>query len=230
MFKILFVLIAAAVITFGSIILGNYLLRKVAALEDKQNADADGSLSADSQIYQPERGRDYESPDVFGTSLVLSECSGEDEAVLIVNTLSQHYDTILLHITDKSGKLIYTSPALCDLNNMPSPDNNPEFRLFASAATAIKAQDKRLSVLIIPNFTTNDPQLASLSTGTLITELASYGADEILIKYPDELPLTSASAQFIHDYIVSCRSLSRDICPIGVLLSYTHYLENDKII
>ena len=39
MFRILFVLIAAAVITFGSIILGNYLLRKVAQMNAELEAE-----------------------------------------------------------------------------------------------------------------------------------------------------------------------------------------------
>ena len=229
MFRILFVLIAAAVITFGSIILGNYLLRKVAQMNAELEAEnvAEEALSIESYPYTTRS--DYNSPDVFGASIVLSDYAGEDEAVLAVNTLAQHYDTVLLHITDENGMLTYTSPALCELNRMPSPENNIQFRLFASAAAAVKAQKMRLCVLLTPNFTSNDFERDALSDGTLISELALYGVDEVLIEFPADFSLTENLAESLYDYIVSCRAVSKNVCPIGILLSDSHYLADSEI-
>ena len=229
MMRILFVLIAAAVITFGAIFTGNYLLRKVADAEMMIESGETDEGSDDEYTPSAPSGKNYDSPDVFGASLILADCKSEDEAVLAVNTLAQSYDTILLHINDSEGMLTYTSPALCQLNRMPSPEENPQFRLFASAAAAVKAQNKRLCVLLTPNFTSSDLESAALSDGTLISELALYGVDEVLVDFPENLTLSNKVAESLYDYIVSARRITKNVCPIGVLLSYEHYLDNHEI-
>lgn len=227
MFRILFVLIAAAVITFGTILLGNYLQRKV----DEADASSDISDDADRELpaddLSSDAGDHYDSPTVFGASLKLQDYSGEDEAVLAINTLSGYYDTVLMPITDADGMLLFQSPALCELNRIPRSADDSGFRLFSSAAAAVKVKNMRLCVSFSPNGFVSSLDDAALIDGTLISELALYGADEVLITLPDDVGTLSAeAAEKLSKYIIDCRRISGDVCPIGVLISSEVYLDD----
>lgn len=227
MFRILFVLIAAAVITFGTILLGNYLQIKLSRLNAELDA-AEETADQEEPLFSDEPDNNlYNSPNVFGASMKLADYESEDEAVLAVNVLAEAYDTIMLHITDADGMLLYQSPALCELNRMPSMEENTEFKLFCSIAAAVKAKDKRLCVLLTPNFSTGSLESAAWTDGTLIAEMALYGVDEILITLPDETVLTGTVAESLHEYINDCRKISDDACPIGMLLSADFYLDTN---
>lgn len=227
MFRILFVLIAAAVITFGTILLGNYLQIKIADMEAAEK-NAEETSEAEELLSPDEPGNShYASPDVFGAAIRLKDYTGEDEAVLAVNTLAEVYDTILLEITDDDGMLLYQSPALCALNRMPAMEENPAFRLLCSTAAAVKAKNKRLCVMLTPNYSVRSLEESAWTDGTLIAELALYGVDEILITLPDDSVLTGEAADSLYDYINSCRTISKNVCPIGILLSADYYLDAD---
>ncbi len=227
MFRILFVLIAAAVITFATILLGNHLQKKVDAL-NKANLPEEESNHQTGLLTPEELGNvTYDSPDVFGATLFLKDYTTEEDAVLAVNTLAQYYDTLLLSVTDTEGNLTYTSPALCKLNRMPVPADNKSFGLFGAATAAAKAKNMRLCALWMPNFSSGSVDGAAATDGTLMEELFLYGVDEVLLTLPKDTRLTSETVSILRDYIRSCRVVSGDGCRIGLLLSAQHYLSSE---
>lgn len=226
MFRILFVLIAAAVITFATILWGNYLQNKVDAL-NKDNLPTEDNTHT-SLLTPEELGNvTYDSPDVYGATLFLRDYTTEEDAVLAVNTLAQYYDTLLLSLTDTEGNLTYTSPALCQLNRMPVPKDNKNFSLFSAATAAAKAKNMRLCALWMPNFSSGSVDGAAATDGTLMEELFLYGVDEVLLTLPKDTRLTAETVTILQDYIKSCRAVSGDGCKIGILLSAPHYLSSD---
>lgn len=225
MFRILFVLIAAAIITFSTILLGNHLQRKVDALDN--SAETTPPQTHNDISYT--NGDFYDSPTVFGATVQISDYSGEDEMILAINTLAQSYDTVLLPVTDSDGQLLYQSPALCELSRMPVPEENAEFRLFCSAAAAVKAQNMQLCVMFTPNSAVSSLKEAALTDGTLIAELALYGADEVLITLPDNFSaINTKTAEKLCSYISDCRQISDNACSIGILLSSEFYLDESS--
>lgn len=229
MFRILFVLIAAAVITFGTILLGNYLQRKVDEAEKTlESSEETTDPESESEIFS-DSGEYYDSPTVFGATVSLTDYAGEDEAVLAINSLSTSYNTVIIPVTSSDGVLLYQSPALCELARMSAPEDDSDFRLFSAAAAAVKAKNMRLCVMLTPNSAVSFPFDSALIDGTLIKELALYGADEVLIALPDEIDkLSRTDAEILESYITECREISGDVCPIGILLSSESYLDDDS--
>lgn len=229
MFRILFVLIAAAVITFGTILLGNYLQNKVAEAENALESTPENNDPDSEDDPYGENGNHYDSPTVFGATVILSDYASEDEVVLAVNELSPSYDTVIIPVTTDDGVLLYQSPALCELTRMPAPEDDPDYRLFSAAASAVKAKKLRLCVMLTPNSAFSSLKNSALIDGSLISELAQNGADEILITLPDDVDkISSRDAEMLSDYIVECRDISDNACPIGVLLSSESYLDTDS--
>jgi len=226
MFRILFVLIVAAVITFATILWGNHLQNKVDALNKDDLPEDDTTPTT---LLTPEElgNVTYDSPDVFGATLFLRDYTTEEDAVLAVNNLAQYYDTLLLSLTDTEGNLTYASPALCRLNRMPVPSDNKSFGLFSAATAAAKAKNMRLCALWMPNFSSGSVDGAAASDGTLMEELFLYGVDEVLLTLPKDTRLTSETVTILRDYVKSCRAVSGDGCKIGILLSAPHYLSSD---
>lgn len=229
MFRILFVLIAAAVITFGTILLGNYLQYKVDEAEKllDKTAETDDDSAQSEEVF--ESGDNYDSPTVFGAAIDLGDYEGESDIIVAINTLAQSYDTVLMPITDADGMLFYNSPALSELVRMPSAEDDANFRLFSSAAAAVKAKNMRLCIIYTPNNSVSTLDDAALTDGTLIAELALYGADEVLITLPDDIgEISTDSAEALNDYISDCREISDNACPIGILLSSEVYLDDNS--
>lgn len=230
MFRILFVLIAAAVITFGTILIGNYLQHKIDEAERLllQSDESDDISEQNSEIF--ENSENYDSPTVFGATIHLSDYDNESDIIVAINTLAQSYDTVIMSVINSDGMLFYDSPALSELVRMPVNEDDANFRLFSSAAAAIKAKDLRLCVLLTPNSSVSTLYDAALTDGTLISELALYGADEVLITLPEDIQdISSDSAEDIHNYITKCRRISGNACPIGIMLSSKVYLDDDSV-
>ncbi len=226
LFRILFVLIAAAVITFMTILLGNYLLYKVSELDAaRDHSEETTALPTEFSSGEPENER-YDSPAVFGAAIRLDDYSSEDEVILAINTLAASYDTLLLPVTDADGKLLYQSPALCTLTRMPEPEDNPEFRLLCSAAAAAKAQNMRLCAVLTPNSEAASLDEAAQLDAAIIDELALYGIDEVMITLSDDaIKMGTEEAETLQKYIDTCFTRSDGVCPIGILLSSELYLD-----
>ena len=111
MFRILFVILAAAVITFSSILLGHYLTIKVAEAEAILNTAEPADKLITSRPQLPETPAS--SRELSAAGLELRNYHTEDAVVAAVNNLAEHYDTLLFDLSDSEGNLLCTSPALC---------------------------------------------------------------------------------------------------------------------
>lgn len=224
MFRILFVILAAAVITFSTILLGHYLGIRAAEAEAVLNT----SEPAAEQITSRPKLTDSaaSSREVSAAGLELRNYHTEDAVVAAVNTLAEHYDTLLVHFTDSSGDLLYTSPALCGLLRIAVPEDadNAELNLVRAALTAAKSKNLWLCAVMDTSFGLLERGTDELIDGTLFAELASFGVDEILIKNTiiDE---QNIPADEIADYLTGCAEITDGACQLGILFSADVFLE-----
>jgi len=215
--RVLFVLVAALIITVLSVLLGIYLRHKV---EKAEAMEYDYPEAADTDISN--LPADFVSMDpvtVFGAGLDVSKYGSEDEIVLLINNLAEYYDTLTLSLADDSGRLIYTSPALCDALRMTIPAENPVFDLILSAATAGQAKNMRICGLLPP---TGDADLDSV----LMDELTEAGFDEILLTPDFGESINYLNANKMRAFLTDCRENMVNSCSLGVLLSSDNFLRS----
>ena len=152
MFRILFVILAAAAITFSAIFLGHSLKLRVAEAEAALNT----SEPAKEQIISRPKLPENESArrELSGAGLELRNYHTEDAVVAAVNTLAEHYDTLLVYLSNSDGDLLYTSPALCEMLRIAAPDaeDNKELTLVRSALSAAKAKNLYLCAVLDSSF------------------------------------------------------------------------------
>lgn len=214
MFRILFVILAAAVITFSSIILGTYLQKKVDEVEAARNT----SEPAQEQITSRPKLSDSAAAQrsVSAVGLELRNYHTEDAVVAAVNELAEHYDTLLVDLSSSKGTLLYTSPALCDVMRIPVPEDDDELALVRSALTAAKSKNLYLCAVMDTSFGLLDREVDETVDGTLFAELASFGVDEILIKNT-VIDSENVPADEIADYLNGCAEVTNGDCALGVL-------------
>ncbi len=221
LFRILFVILAAAFITFSTIFLGTYLQKKVDAAEAARNTSEPAQEQILSRPVRPDSAAS--SREVSGAGLKLRNYHTEDAVVAAVNALAEHYDTLLVHLGNSDGNLLYTSPALCSLLRIAAPEESPELALIRSALTAAKSQNLHLCAVMDTSFGRLDPGTAEQIDAALFTELASFGVDEILLTNtvldPENIPEDALA-----DYLADCRTLTDGSCEIGVLLDNEVFL------
>ncbi len=224
MFRILFVILAAAVITFSSILLGHYLKIKVAEAEAALNTSepADGQITSRPKL----PGTPSSSRELSAAGLELRNYHTEDAVVAAVNTLAEHYDTLLVYLTNGDGDLMYTSPALCERLRIavPEEEDNTELALVRSALTAAKSKNLWLCAVMDTSFGLLERGTDEQVDGTIFAELASFGVDEILIENTiiDE---ENIPAEEISDYLAGCAAITNGACQLGILFSDDVFLE-----
>jgi len=213
--RILFVLVAALIITVLSVLMGVYLRHKVAMAEslefDYPEADETESITLPS---------DYVSMTpvtVFGAGLNVTQYASEDEIVLSINNLSEYYDTLTLPLADTNGQLFYTSPALCTYLRMAPPQSNDSFDKILSAVTAGRVKNMRICGLFPPS---GNAELDLI----LIHELVESGFDEILLTPDFGESINYLQANEFRAYLSQCHEDPAVSCSIGVLLESDHYL------
>lgn len=233
MFRILFVTVAAFIILMLSVILGLHLKNKV------ENAEKNISDSQDSSSLQISRDNEdsdddiSEAPKVFGGGINMLLAKTTDDVVVMVNDTAAYYDTVVLSLNDEYGSLFYQSPALCALMRMPYHEDSLKYDLLSSAVSAAKIKNLRISTVLRPMPNANSVISAALVDGTIISELASLGVNEVLIDLSsNQKEITYEEANRIRTYLTECASISGDSCDIGVILSADMFLnaENAKII
>lgn len=214
MFRILFVIIAAAVITFSTLILGHYLKKKVAEAEAAMNTSEPASEQITSRPKLSENSSSTRA--LFAGGLELRNYRTEDAVVSAVNSLAESYDTLLVDLTDATGSLLYTSPALCERLRMAVPTTNDELTLVRSAFSAAKSKELYVCVVMDTSFGLLERGQDELADGTLFAELASFGVDEILIKNAvideEDIPAEELAA-----YLDGCAELMQGGCQLGIL-------------
>ncbi len=225
LFRILFVLLAAAVITALSIMLGNHLLSKVEKLEGEENELPEDTEQA--QIESPEQTviTSTNAPSVFAVSVDVRDY--EDAAAMNekISALSLHYDTLIVHLDDGNGGLIYSSPAKCALLGLPAPDEDSTLDMILSAAKAADSKGMRLCALIPSSLGTDAFASAAVIDSVLISELAGYGFDEVMILLRGSDEFSRQSALSLREYLTECDTLTSSACLLGVTLPAECYLE-----
>lgn len=215
--RILFVLVMALIITVLSVFLGIYLRHKV---ENAETMEYEYPEAESSEITSfPADYVNLNPITVFGAGLNITEYDSADEIVLLINNLSEYYDTLTLTLADDSGKLLYTSPALCNALRMSEPDSNPVFDLIVAAATAGRAKNMRICGMLSP---TDDARLDSV----LIEELIEAGFDEIIFTPDFGESINYLHANQIRTHLNDCRESVQNSCSLGVMISSANYLRS----
>lgn len=214
MLRILFVIIAAAVITFSSIFLGHYLQIKVAEAEEALNTSEPASEQITSRPKISEN--ESSSREVNAAGLELRNYHTEDAVVSAINTISESYDSLLIDLTGSGGNLLYTSPALCDMMRIATPTEDTALSLVRSALTAAKSKNMYLCAVTDSSFGILERGQDEQVDGTLFAELASFGIDEILIK-DIILDTEDIPADDIAAYLTGCAEITNGACRLGVL-------------
>ncbi len=213
--RILFVLAAALVITILSVLAGVYLRHKVETAEAMEY-----EFPVDEHTVAAVLPSDYVSMDpvtVYGAGLNLTDPLSEDEIVLSINQLADYYDTLTLSLTDASGSLIYTSPALCEALRMASPQSTPILDRISSAVTAARVKNMRICGLLTPS---GNAELDSV----LVNELSQIGFDEILFTPDFGESINYLQANDFRAFLTGLKAESDYSCSFGVLLKSAHYL------
>ncbi|MBE6618018.1 MAG: hypothetical protein E7627_08805 [Ruminococcaceae bacterium] len=225
--RILFVIVAAIVITVLAILLGNHLLEKVNSLDNEVNDPA-----SETEETAPDPSNEYvitstEAPSVSAAAIDVRKFETQDELVEKITELSAHYDTLIIKLCSEDGGLIYPSPAICKLLGIPHTNENTVLELVISAVSAASVRNMRLCALIPSSLGNSASASASVIDGALIKELLEYGFDEIMIQYPaiDTDGFSHNSAARLSGYIKECKENSQTSCHIGIILPAELYLD-----
>ena len=232
LFRIGFVLIAAAVITFASILVGQHLLRKVAQAQTPsdtlfgmgylaQNGEEDAVLSLPS------------APAVFGTGVdwigtekdTADETAPEEDGSAEEGpgerqnpyaALAETFDAALFDLCDSDGNLVYQSPAVCSVVRIPVTETESANRVATSIAEARGAGLRVIASLNAADASTDAPLLA---------ELCSYGVDDVLLRFDGTDTLDYETANRIRLYLITCSSTPGVTCDLGLAVSAETFLD-----
>ncbi len=222
MFRIVFVLVAAIVITLATVILGHYLQKMVddAGGTEEEN-DYLGDEIAREEIDTSLLG--YDSRTVFGCGINVTGFENNAALESKIIELSSYYDTLNISITDASGNFIYTSPALCELLKLPVPENNVTYELIEATIKSAKAVGMKTCIIMAPSDYTADS--SAIVDATIADEMASLGADEILFrpKLSSDDYINYNIAVAIRSYFFDLREEISDGLSIGIVLPSRAY-------
>lgn len=227
LFRILFVIIAAIVITVLTILLGNHLLDKVNSLDDEVNDPANETQET---VVAP--SNEYivtstEAPSVSAAAIDVRKFESTDEMIEKIRDLSSHYDTLIVKLADKNGGLVYPSPAICQMLGIPYSNENPTLDIVISAVSAARVRNMRLCALIPSSLENSASAAASVIDGALIKELTGFGFDEIMIQCDgiEEGGFSHNSALSLQIYLDECKKNSESSSYIGIILPAELYLD-----
>lgn len=229
--RILFVLVAAALITGAAILIGNLLLRKVENAETLLNANVPPSGNAveraDSTTSSPTAKTDV--PQVRASGLALLSHTTDDSITDRLRTLLIDFDTVSVTITDSSdhADLLYTSPALIQLFRMPETTNDPLYTRLKAVANTANHSDLRCSAVLSASFARMDTDTAALVDGTIAVELQRMGFQELLLTDVLGDDADTDAINSLRRYLADVRGTqgeTNDPISIGVCLPTSVYL------
>ena len=239
LFRILFVIVAAAVITALAILLGMHLKNKASSVE---------SLLDETGILIPEgEGREERtlpsgvaaenrdpSLKIVAADLDLSKNTEEDLMARLIS-LPSFYDAVSLRIT-KDGSLLYVSPAVASMTRQAIPEVTPEKdEIFVSLneindiVTVASARGYRVSILYesAPAVLGGDASDLALRIDlAVIGEIAALSPGEIVIDglFPEDGTLDFDTLSALIEYLASLRSVSGSVS-LGVVLPSRVFLD-----
>ena len=214
--RILFILIAAAVIFFSAVMIGHHLLRKA---EEAGQRPSDTSGAG----WSPEKKRE-DPENAAGSAPVIRACGIDplgyetmEDLYAALSAASVSYDSILFPLSGGDGSLIYQSPSVCALARIPLSDKNPADSVRASM-NAAKMYGLRVLVSVTPS--------EALTDKVLFEELASWGADEILVTPNFSGAIDYESANLLRLYLIDCAEELDSSCRLGTVLPADSFLDH----
>ena len=239
LFRILFVVIAAAVITALSILLGTHLKNKAASAE---------SVLDETEAYFPEGGGREERTLPSGVKALLHDpelkiCAAdldiatvsEEDLMDRIISLPAFYNAVSVRVS-RGGSLLYVSPAVAELTRQAVPNGsaggdgiNVTLSEINDIATVASKRGYRVSLIYgsTPEALGGDGSALALSVDTaVIGELASLYPNEILIDglIPEEGTLDFNTLSAMIEYLAALRSVSGDVS-LGVILPSRVFLD-----
>ncbi len=239
LFRVLFTVIAAAVIFGITVAVGKGLQKKVRRVEENEVElpSASAGLQTERRIEESAIYDEY-SPTVFGTAINVSDyltpVTDEDGKEYMKNvaedvkTIAKDYDTLSIRLTDRSGALIYQSAAMCDLTRMPHDDGDESEEIIRDALAEAKKHSLRTCAVVTPVLGETTISGAAAIDSALITELNGMGFDEVLFDltgtFSDTVDYETANR--VRTYLHECSSMSEEACKLGVVLSGDVFLNS----
>ena len=239
LWRILFIILCAAVIFGLAVLTGNLLKRHVEAATERLDSakPPSGNAVSRSDAENEEKGTadSYSSLTVkaCGIDWITRTADGlqptaEDTLVLRLRELAAEYDTISLDINDADG-YYYTSPTLLTLLKQPlSSDavtDDSVYRRLTILCNAVKAENLRLSVRIRASLDTLDAEAAAILDGTIALELFQMGVEEVLFTGLTAADADTDAINYARTYLTYVREALDGTGTIGALLPYNVYTE-----
>ena len=217
MFRILFVLLAAAIITLAATLVGLHLARKVEVAENAPSAVLGTGIQSGSRT-DSEAPVLTDAPDVFAVSLDMFSYEDDELMSADLDRAAMTYDTVVFPLSDADGQLVYQSPAVCELVRMPMTDTTARDHVVGTILSA-RSRGLRIIASVTAAETNTD--------AVLMKELASYGADEIMIRPSLPVSLDYETANRLRLYLNECGNALDGKAVLGIVLPDTVYLDPD---
>ncbi len=239
LFRILFVVIAAAVITALAILLGMHLKNKAASAE---------SVLDGTEAYIPEGGGREERTLPSGVEALMHDpelkiCAADIDIAAVSEedlmdrliSLPAFYNAVSVRVS-RGGSLLYVSPAVAELTRQAVPKGSSDGDGINVTLSEINdivtvASKHGFRVILIyestPEALGGDGSALALGVDTaVIGELASLNPNEILIDglIPDEGTLDFNTLSAIIEYLAAQRSVSGEVS-LGVILPSRVFLD-----
>lgn len=236
LFRVLFVILSAVIITAITLAIGNHLKEKVERAENETKPlHVSTGLTSERHLDENALYSDY-SPTVFGTGIDVSDYLGDGtredgtpaDIAADVHTIAEHYDTLTIVLTDESGTLIYDSAAMCGISHIPYAGQSEAEGVIRSALGAAKDDGMRTCAVILPIIFETTVSGAVAVDSELVKELHDMGFDEVLLDLTGMFDgeIATDDANRIRSYLRECASLSNDVCRLGVMLSDDEFLNS----
>lgn len=194
MMKILFVIVVAAIITFSSIALGQYLLAKSQSVSENETEDGENFFFEGMNFVTVPK----DSPKVFSGGILLSDLKSDNDVSEQIKTLSAYYDTLIVNITDSRGTLLYSSPALSEATRCAPGEGTG---ILESIRKHTSVYGMRLTACL--NYDMADCRDYSYTDSVIASELDGIGFDEIIVRITGIDTLSADDTRFLCGYL-SC--------------------------
>lgn len=229
--RVLFVLVAAILITGLAIVTGNMLLRKVERAEESLHANVPPSGYAAERTEANEGSLSTEHtevPEVYAAGFSLTSHTEEESILERLRTIAATYDTMSLSLCDHANTLLYTSPALSELLRMPTRESDPVYARLRSVVTTAVHTDLRCSAVLASSYPHMPSDTAALVDSTLANELHDLGFHELLLTDvlgddADTDAITNARR-----YVQSVHAAAPESLAIGICLPVRVYLNTEN--
>ncbi|MBQ7475270.1 MAG: hypothetical protein IJS78_05050 [Clostridia bacterium] len=230
LFRIVFVLVAAAVITALSILLGTHLKQKAETAESVLHELTDvipGGGGREEKTLPEGVPAKYKDPDLFVCAADLDIAAVSEEKLIDrILTLPAVYNAVSVRVTS-GGSLLYRSPAIAALTHDRVPDGGDKDSVTLATVkdivTVADRQNYRTSLIYETTSSVlakdGDADFYTRLDACVVGELAALGPDEILIDglIPEDGTLDFDTLSRAVKYLAALRESSGDAA-LGVIL------------